>query len=47
MKPLPVADELNELLSKQHVGQCKVSKLGEVDVPKAACVYEVQVAGLG
>lgn len=44
---MPEIAELNAALVKKRAGKVRVSKLAEVDVEKADCVYEVAVSGLG
>ncbi len=46
-KKVPDVETLNALLVKKNVKDVKVSAMKEVEIPKAACVYELQISGLG
>lgn len=46
-KKVPDLETLNQLLVKKRVTDVKVSSMKEVDIPKAECVYELQISGLG
>ena len=44
----PVIEDLNAALEKGRAGKgVKVTTLAEVDMPKADCVFEVAISGLG
>lgn len=46
-KKVPEVDELNEALAKGRAGKVKITRIHEVELPKAEAVYEVTIAGLG
>lgn len=46
-KKVPELAELNLLLSKKRSGGVTITRLTEVEVPKAEVVYELAVSGLG
>jgi len=47
-KTPPTIEDLNAALEKGRAGKgVRISRLAEVEVPKAEVVYEVAVAGLG
>jgi hypothetical protein len=46
-KKVPEIAELNLELSKKRAGGVTVTALKEVEMPKADCVFEVSVSGLG
>ena len=46
-KRVPELADLNLWLEKKRAGRIRVKVLKEVDVEKAAIVYECSVAGLG
>jgi hypothetical protein len=46
-KKVPEMADLNLQLSKQRAGGVTITRLTEVDMPKAEIVYEIAIAGLG
>ncbi|MFY9344956.1 MAG: hypothetical protein WAT39_20855 [Planctomycetota bacterium] len=44
---MPEIADLNLALSKGRAGGVTISRLTEVEIPKAEVVYEVAVSGLG
>ncbi len=46
-KKTPELADLNLALSKGRAGKVSIKSLTEVEIEKAAVVYEVSVAGLG
>jgi len=46
-KRIPEIADLNLWLEKKRAGKVRIKKLKEVDVEKAAIVYECSIAGLG
>jgi hypothetical protein len=46
-KKVPTADELNELLRKQRMAKVRVTRLEEVELPKAVGAFELTISGLG
>jgi len=46
-KKVPDPDTLNELLKKQRMTKVKVTKVAEVELPKAAAAFEITIAELG
>jgi hypothetical protein len=46
-KTVPEMADLNAQLTKQRSGGVTITRLTEVDMPKAEVIYEVTVAGLG
>ncbi|MEO6596830.1 MAG: hypothetical protein ABIP94_18960 [Planctomycetota bacterium] len=46
-KNVPELADLNALLEKKRSGGVTISRLTEVEVPRADCVYDLAVAGLG
>jgi hypothetical protein len=46
-KKVPELAELNLLLSKKRSGGVTITRLTEVEVPKAEIVFELAVSGLG
>lgn len=46
-KKVPELADLNLALSKGRAGGVTISRLTEVDMPKAEIVYELAVSGLG
>lgn len=46
-KKVPEIADLNLALSKGRAGGVTISKLTEVDMPRAEIVYEIAISGLG
>ncbi len=44
---MPELADLNLRLEQKRAGRVRLKKLEEVEVPKAAIVYEVSISGLG
>jgi len=44
---VPTADELTELLRKQRMATVRVTRVAEVDLPKADGAFQLTISGLG
>ncbi len=46
-KKVPTADELTELLRKERMAKVRVTRVQEVELPKAEAAFSLTISGLG
>jgi hypothetical protein len=44
---VPTADELTELLRKERMAKVRVTRVQEVELPKAEAAFQLTISGLG